>query len=231
MAERVRDYAIFAMDKDGHIASWNVGAALIKQYRADEIIGKHFSVFYTPQDIERKWPEHELRQAAQEGRFEDEGWRVRKDGSRFWANVIITALRDDKGILLGYSKITRDLSARKRQEEAKRESDERFRLLGKASRTMRSTCSAPRSGHELEHGVRAASRAIRRMKSSAGTFRPSTGRRTSRPAGPGASSHRARAGARGKTRLAAAQRTARISARVVVTALHARKACCAALPR
>ena len=121
MVDRVQDYAIFVLDKEGHVASWNAGAALIKQYRADEIIGKHFSIFYTPQDIERNWPATELENATREGRVEDEGWRVRKDGSRFWANVIITALRDDRGILLGFSKITRDLTERKREEEKLRE--------------------------------------------------------------------------------------------------------------
>ena len=129
MADRVRDYAIFLLDTDGKILSWNAGAMAIKQYSADEIIGTHFSIFYTPADIERDWPKYELKRAMLEGRFEDHGWRLRKDGSRFWANVIITALRDDDGNLLAYSKITRDLSERKREEESLRQSEERFRLL------------------------------------------------------------------------------------------------------
>ena len=129
MAESVRDYAIFMLDPGGHIISWNPGAERAKQYQAHEIIGKHFSVFYTPPDIERKWPQLELQRATMDGRFEDEGWRVRKDGSRFWAHVVITALRDENGKLLAFSKITRDLSERKRQEEELRRSEERFRLL------------------------------------------------------------------------------------------------------
>jgi len=129
MAESVRDYAIFLLDPQGDIQSWNPGAELIKQYKADEIIGKHFSVFYTPEDIARDWPATELKRATSEGRFEDEGWRVRKDGSRFWAYVVITALRDPGGKLLAFSKITRDLSDRREQEEALRRSEERFRLL------------------------------------------------------------------------------------------------------
>src|SRR4051812_41720668 len=87
----VRDYAIFALDPTGHVLTWNVGAAQLKGYRADEIIGRHLSVFYTPEDIAAKKPEIELRTASRDGRFEDEGWRLRKDGSRFWANVIVTA--------------------------------------------------------------------------------------------------------------------------------------------
>lgn len=129
MADRVQDYAIFLLDLEGRVSSWNTGAAAIKRYAAHEIIGKHFSIFYTPADIARGWPTYELKRAMTEGRFEDEGWRVRKDGSRFWANVIITALRDDRGVLQAYSKITRDLSDRKRQEESLRHSEERFRLL------------------------------------------------------------------------------------------------------
>src|SRR2546421_11528995 len=95
MVEQSRDYALFILDPSGRIMSWNLGAERLKGYAADEIIGRHFSTFYTREAVESGWPAHELQVATFEGRFEDEGWRVRKDGSRFWANVIITALRDD----------------------------------------------------------------------------------------------------------------------------------------
>ena len=129
MAESVKDYAIFLLDARGNIMSWSPGAQRAKQYTADEIIGRHFSVFYTQADIERKWPQLELQRATMEGRFEDEGWRVRKDGSRFWAHVVITALRDEGGQLVAFSKITRDLTERKRYEDELLRSEERFRLL------------------------------------------------------------------------------------------------------
>ena len=129
LVESVRDYAIFMLTPNGHIASWNGGAQLIKQYSAAEAIGRHFSMFYEEAAIAAGWPEEELRRARQHGHFEDEGWRLRKDGSRFWANVVISPLLDPDGALLGYSKVTRDLTERRRHEAELRESEERLRLI------------------------------------------------------------------------------------------------------
>src|SRR3954466_4584226 len=127
--ESVRDYALIMLDPQGFIVSWNAGAEAIKGYAAGEIIGKHFTTFYPPEAIESGLPERELVVAQAVGRFEDEGWRLRKDGSRFWANVVITALRDRGGNLIGFAKVTRDLSERRKIEENLRESEQRFRAL------------------------------------------------------------------------------------------------------
>ncbi len=116
MVSCVKDYAILILDPKGHITSWNPGAERIKGYGAEEIVGQHFSCFYPSEDILSGKPENELATAATEGRVEDEGWRVRKDGSRFWANVVITALRDEQGHLRGFCKITRDMTDRMRAE-------------------------------------------------------------------------------------------------------------------
>ena len=140
LVSSVRDYAIFMLDETGHVASWNAGAERIKGYTADEIIGKHFSIFYTQPDLDTGKCELKLEVAARDGRCEDEGWRVRKDGTEFWANVVISAVRDSTGTLVGFSKVTRDLTERKRNEEeraarvaaerANRAKDEFLAMLG-----------------------------------------------------------------------------------------------------
>jgi PAS domain S-box-containing protein len=122
LVEGVTEYAIFLLDPKGYVATWNSGAERIKGYSAEEIIGQHFSVFYPPDTVLSGWPGQVLEQVMAEGRFEHEGWRIRKDGSRFWANVILTAVYDDEGNLWGYSKVTRDLTERKVRDEELRES-------------------------------------------------------------------------------------------------------------
>jgi len=140
LVDGVKDYAIFMLDPGGHVATWNLGAERIKGYPAVEIIGKHFSAFYPREDVEAGKCDRELEVASREGRFEDEGWRVRKDGSLFWANVVITALHDAQGRLRGFGKVTRDLTTRvqaererlekARAEEGARQKEEFLAIMG-----------------------------------------------------------------------------------------------------
>jgi len=129
MVDSITDYAIFFLDPGGIVLSWNPGARRLKGYEDHEVIGAHFSMFYPPELLEKHWPQHELEMAAKVGQFQDEGWRLRKDGTRFWASVVITRLLGPDGRLRGFSKITRDLSERQKQNELLKASEERFRLI------------------------------------------------------------------------------------------------------
>jgi PAS domain S-box-containing protein len=127
LVESVQDYAIFMLNPEGCVTTWNIGVERIKGYKASEILGKHFSCFYPERDLRAGKPQRALRLAAEQGRFEDEGWRVRKDGSQFWANVVVTALRDEGGRLTGYAKVTRDITEKMRAQESLRQSAEELR--------------------------------------------------------------------------------------------------------
>ena len=145
----VKDYAIFMLNPDGTIATWNLGAQAIKQYAAEEIIGKHFSSFYTDEDRARRHPQHELEIAVREGRYEEEGWRVRKDGTRFWASVTITAIRDETGTLRGFAKVTRDLTERML---ASRRLEETVQELERSNKELSSFSYA--ASHDLQEPLR-----------------------------------------------------------------------------
>ncbi len=163
LVESIRDYAVFMLDRNGRVATWNTGAALIKGYQREEIVGKSIDLFYTREDRQGGRPARLLAQAANEGRIEDEGWRVRKDGTRFWADVVITALRDETGTLIGFAKVTRDLTQRQQAEEERRRLDEeriraeealriRDEFLSIASHELKT----PLTALQLElHGMRA----------------------------------------------------------------------------
>jgi len=129
LVDSVQDYAIFMLDIEGRVMTWNAGAQRIKGWSADEIIGRSFETFYTAEAVAAGWPKQELKRAIEDGRFEDLGWRVRKDGSRMWANVVITALRGEDGSVCGFGKVTRDLTEQRLRDEALRRSEEQFRLL------------------------------------------------------------------------------------------------------
>jgi PAS domain S-box-containing protein len=147
LVESVKDYAIVMLDKRGYVASWNAGAERFKGYRAEEIIGKHFSCFYTADDVKRGLPEEELKAAEREGRYEDEGWRLRKDGKKFWANVIISTLRDKDGTLQGFSKVTQDLTERREAEQRiKEQSNEIMELSTPVMQVWEGVVVAPLIG-------------------------------------------------------------------------------------
>lgn len=120
LVDGVRDYAIFMLDPSGRVATWNTAAERVKGWSAADVVGRNFSIFYPPEDVEAGRPARQLEIAVREGRFEEEGWRVRRDGSRFWANVVITALRDEEGAIRGFAKVTRDFSERRAAEETER---------------------------------------------------------------------------------------------------------------
>ena len=163
LVEQVTDYGIFMMDDKGRIVSWNEGASRINGYKADEIIGKYFSIFYPEEDIISNKPRHELEVAKTHGKYEEEGWRLRKDGSRFWASVVITAIYNTEGIHIGYSKVTRDLTERKESEKALRDAYDRYRMLAGELKTANDELSEANSeleqftsivSHDLQEPIR-----------------------------------------------------------------------------
>jgi PAS domain S-box-containing protein len=153
LVQQVKDYAIFALDERGIVASWNTGAERIKGYAAHEIIGHHFSRFYPEEAIRSGWPQRELDAAISEGSFEDEGWRVRKDGSKFWANVVITALFDEDRRLRGFAKVTRDLTDRRRLERVEQNARETSEFVAMLAHELRNPLSPIKNAVTLAHAA------------------------------------------------------------------------------
>ena len=158
LVESVQDYAIFMLDADGNVNSWNAGAARLKGYKASEIIGRHFSCFYPEEDLRAGKPAWELEEAARVGRLEDEGWRLRKDGTRFWANVVITALRDKDGRLAGFAKVTRDITERMEAHESLKKTNQE--LKNEVAQRRKAECKL----HESEKWLRQLSSRLLRMQ-------------------------------------------------------------------
>jgi PAS domain S-box-containing protein len=171
LVEGVREYAIFQLDPMGHVVSWNVGAERLKGYSSEEIIGKHFSVFYPQEDQINNKPQDLLADAARYGQSEDEGWRIHKDGSRFWANVVITALRDPQGNLLGFAKLTRDTTERRQKEEALTKAKELLEL-----RVEQRTAVLTRVNQELRTEIAERQHAEEQLRASLDQLRALTGR-------------------------------------------------------
>ena len=166
LVQGVREYAIFQLDPMGHVVSWNAGAQRLKGYSSEEIIGKHFSVFYPQADQINDKPRHILERAGRHGQSEDEGWRIRKDGSHFWANVVITALRGSKGDLVGFAKLTRDMTERREKEEALTRANEILEL-----RVEQRAASLTRVNHELRSEIAERERAEEQLRTSLAQLR------------------------------------------------------------
>lgn len=164
LVEAVVDYGIVALDPQGHVLTWNSGAENLKGYSRDEIIGKHFSAFYPPDAIAAGWPAQELRRAQQHGRFEGEGWRVRKDGSLFWANVVITPMRSTSGELLGFAEVTWNMTGRRRLEELERSSRRMNEFLAMLAHELRNPLAPVRNALTLMQLEPMASPAMRNSR-------------------------------------------------------------------